>query len=161
MLLLTIWRRQQYGFTKLHAVCFPLLLLICGVLGAKVLYFIESGFTSFDGMSFFGAVYLVLLAMPLVGLAFRLRPMQSLDACAPCVASIIGFMRFGCYCAGCCGGVLCSIGTHHFRWPTQLMEGFGDMLILALLLNFEQQQEKTGCVVSFVLGDLWRYAVRN
>ena len=144
MLVLTLWRRKHYGLSVFSAVCFPLLLLICGVSGAKLLYFIESGFASFSGMSFFGAVYLVMLAMPLAGRLFHLNPGQTLDACAPCVASIIGFMRFGCFCAGCCGGIMCTVGSLTFRWPTQLMEGFGDMVILALLIHMEQEEQKQG-----------------
>ena len=144
MVVLTLWRRGNYGFSVASAVGFPLVLLICGVSGTKLLYYVESGFTSFGGMSFFGAVFLVLLLMPLAGLLFRLKPLQSLDACAPCVASIIGFMRFGCLCAGCCGGVMCNLGTLHFQWPTQLIEGFGDMLILGFLLHLEQQEKWQG-----------------
>ena len=151
MLILTLLRRKQYNLSVLSAICFPLFLLLCGISGAKLLFFIESGFTSISGMSFFGAVFLVLLLMPLVGLIFRLKPTQSLDACAPCVASIIAFMRFGCYCAGCCGGVLCVLGQHSFRWPTQLMEGFGDMMILAVLLYFEKKGNKRGLLYSIFL----------
>lgn len=144
MFVLTLLRRRIYGLSVFSAACFPLTLLLCGITGTKLLYYIESGFTSFSGMSFFGAVYLVMLLMPIIGLVFRLNPSQTLDACAPCVASIIGFMRFGCLCAGCCGGVLCSLGTRSFRWPTQLMEGFGDMLILGLLLSVERCEVKRG-----------------
>ena len=144
MFVLTMRRRNRYGLSVPSALCFPLLLLICGISGAKLLYFVENGFASFSGMSFFGAVYLVLLLMPLIGLLFRLRPLQTLDACAPCVASIIGFMRFGCFCAGCCGGVYCSVGSFSFRWPTQLIEGFADMMILGLLLSLEQKEENRG-----------------
>lgn len=151
MLVLTLWRRRRYSLSSLSAVCFPLLLLICGVSGAKLLYFVESGFASFNGMSFFGAVYLVLLLMPLMGQLFRMKPSQTLDACAPCVASIISFMRFGCFCAGCCGGVWCSVGSSSFRWPTQLMEGFGDLLILALLLQLEQRKEWWGLLYPIFL----------
>lgn len=151
MVVLTLWRRQQYGLSPLLAICFPLVLLVCGVSGTKLLYYIESGFTSFNGMSFFGAVFLVLLLMPLAGLLFRLKPLQSLDACAPCVASIIGFMRFGCLCAGCCGGVVCSVGNVSFRWPTQLLEGFGDMLILGLLLSLEQREGQRGLLYPLFL----------
>ena len=151
MLTLTLLRRKQYSLTVFSAICFPLVLLLCGISGAKLLFFIESGFTSFGGMSFFGSVFLVLLLMPLFGLMFRLKPLQSLDACAPCVASIIAFMRFGCYCAKCCGGVLCTFGTRSFRWPTQLIEGFGDMLILAVLLLLERRETKRGLLYPIFL----------
>ncbi len=151
MVVLTVLRRTRYKLSAFSAVCFPLLLLICGIAGAKLLYFVESGFASFEGMSFFGAVFLVLLLMPLVGLLFKLNPSQSLDACAPCVASIISFMRFGCFCAGCCGGIACAIGEYRFRWPTQLIEGLGDLLILAWLLTLEQKETKKGALYPMFL----------
>lgn len=144
MLVLTLWRRQRYNFSVLSACVFSVVLLAVGVLGAKLLFFVESSFTSFEGMSFFGSVYLVMLLMPIAGLLFRLKPAQMLDACAPCVASIISFMRFGCFCAGCCGGVMCIVGGYKFHWPTQLIEGFGDLWILALLLSLERQKDTNG-----------------
>lgn len=161
MLVLTLLRRKQYNLSVLSAIFFPLLLLLCGISGAKLLFFIESGFTSFGGMSFFGSVFLVLVLMPLIGLIFRLKPAQSLDACAPCVASIIAFMRFGCFCAGCCGGVLCTVGQQSFRWPTQLIEGFGDMLILAVLLFLEKKGSKKGWLypIFLVCYGVMRFAI--
>lgn len=161
MLVLTLLRRKYYNLSVFSAVCFPLLLLLCGISGAKLLFFIESGLVSFGGMSFFGAVFLVLMLMPLIGFIFRLKPAQSLDACAPCVASIIAFMRFGCFCAGCCGGVMCTIGQQSFRWPTQLMEGFGDMLILAVLLYIEKRGNRKGWLYPlFLLGyGVMRFAI--
>ena len=124
MLVLMILRRSRYSLSVAQASIYTLLLLVTGIAGAKLLYFFESGLESFSGMSFFGAVYLVLLAMPLVGLIFRMKPMDSLDACAPCVAAIVGFQRFGCY--------------------TQLMEGFGDMAVLCLLLTAEMREANRG-----------------
>jgi len=135
MLVLMLVRRHRYRLSIIQSVIYTLLLLITGVTGAKLLYFFECGMQSFSGMSFFGAVYLVLLAMPLVGLIFKIKPMESLDACAPCVAVIVGFQRFGCYCAGCCGGI--PLGSSGMLWPTQLMEGFCDMAILGFLLIAE------------------------
>lgn len=142
MLALMLLRRGRYALSVIQAVLYTLLLLITGISGAKLLYFFESGLKSFSGMSFFGAVYLVLLVMPLVGLAFKLKPMDSLDACAPCVAAIIGFQRFGCFWAGCCGGI--PFGTSGKIWPTQLMEGFGDMAILCFLLTAEGRESSRG-----------------
>ena len=135
MLVLMLVRRYRYRLSVMKATLFTLLLLITGIAGAKILYFFESGTQSFSGMSFFGAVYLVLFAMPIIGVMFKLKPMESLDACAPCVSAIVGFQRFGCYCAGCCGGI--PMGNVETLWPTQLMEGFCDMAILGFLLIAE------------------------
>lgn len=142
MLVLMLARRRAYSLSIIQSSIYTLLLLMTGIAGAKLLFFFECGMESFSGMSFFGAVYLVLLAMPLVGLLFKLKPKDSLDACAPCVAAIVGFQRFGCFCAGCCGGI--SIGNTAMVWPTQLMEGFGDMLILSILLYIEKKEDSRG-----------------
>ena len=142
MLILMLWRRNRFALSFRQAGLYTVLLLITGIAGAKLLFFFECGMESFSGMSFFGAVFLVLLVMPCVSLAFKLKPLASLDACAPCVAAIVGFQRFGCYCAGCCGGI--PMGSHDIVWPTQLMEGFGDMGILALLLWLEQRGKLRG-----------------
>ena len=137
MLVLMLVRRNRYKLSPINATLFTLLLLFTGIAGAKLLYFFECGMKDFSGMSFFGAVYLVLLGMPIIGMIFRLKPMESLDACAPCVAAIVGFQRFGCYCAGCCGGI--PMGGSGMLWPAQLMEGFFDMAILMFLLIAEEK----------------------
>lgn len=137
MLILMLWRRRQYAMSIAQAVWYTLLVLITGIVGSKLLFFLESGMKSFSGMSFFGAIYLVLLVMPILGFVFKLKPKVSLDACAPCGAVMVGFQRFGCYCAGCCGGI--AIGNSGRIWPTQLMEGFGDMGILMFLIWLERR----------------------
>lgn len=150
MLVLMLLRRHRYSLSIAQAVLYTLILLIIGIAGAKLLFFFESGLKSFSGMSFYGAVYLVLLAMPLIGFAFKLKPVDSLDACAPCVAAIIGFQRFGCYCAGCCGGI--PMGDRGAVWPTQLLEGVGDMAILCFLLTVEGREMSRGkCYPLFLL----------
>lgn len=149
MLVLMLVRRRKYSLSIMQATVYTLLLLATGIIGAKLLFFFECGMTSFSGMSFFGAVYLVALFMPWIGMLFRLKPLDSLDACAPCVAAIIGFQRFGCFFAGCCGGIL--IGNSEMAWPTQLIEGFGDMIILYLLLCIEKRASTNGKRYPFFL----------
>ena len=137
---LTLWRRQKYGLSMLSAVCFSMLLIITGTLGAKLLSFAKSGFTSFNGMAFYGSIFLNLLLVPLFGLPFRMKPAQSWDLSAPAAALLISCFRFGCYCAGCCGGVLCTIGSFTFRWPAQMLESFGDMVLTVILLRLEGKE---------------------
>ena len=149
MFLLLLLRRRQYGLSKVKAMLFCGLLLGCGIAGAKLLYFLESGGSSFSGMSFFGSVFLVPIAMPLIGNIMGIDAGKVPDLCAPCVASIISFMRFGCFCGGCCGGTYSSSG---FRWPTQLMEGFGDLLILFGLLYVEGKGKQGTLYPIFLVG---------
>ena len=39
---------------------------------------------------------------------------------------------------------MCTIGQQSFRWPTQLLEGFGDIMILAALLYMEKRGNRKG-----------------
>lgn len=144
IVVLTVVRRREYGLSVFRSILFPLVLVACGILGAKLLSFVKSGFTSFAGMAFYGAIFLIMLLMPLVGRLFRLTPVQTLDLSAPEVTSFISFFRFGCYCAGCCGGVICTIGSFTFRWPAQMLESFGDMVLTAVLLLMERREDNQG-----------------
>lgn len=151
MVALTVMRRQRYNLSVVRAVCFPVLLLVCDIIGAKLLFFVNSGFTSFNGMQLFGSVYLALLVMPRVGRLLQLKPAQTLDICAICGATLISFMRFGCFCAGCCGGIRCNIGQYRFFWPTQLMEATGALVMLWYLLQLDKDERMRGMLAPVFL----------
>lgn len=147
-MLLCVWfRRRRFHLTRLQSIFFALLIVVFGVIGAKVLYVLESlpdslkNGISLGGSSFFGAVFMVPLMMPLFAKVFRLTSCVVTDICAPCGAVMVGTMRFGCFLAGCCGGWIVYIGDYYFPWPTQIIESIGDFIILACLLRIE----KKGC----------------
>lgn len=147
---LMLRRRETYSLTRVQALLFTLLLTVCGLAGTKLLYIlenwretVENGLT-LGGQSFFGAVFLIPVLMALLGRLFSLPPGRSLDACAPCVASMIGFMRMGCFFNGCCGGWEAAVGSVHFHWPTQAVESLGDFCLLGLLLHMEEQERHPG-----------------
>ena len=147
---LMILRRQRYSLSVWKAGILGLALMIFAVVGAKLLYILESkGDTT--GMSLFGAVFLVLFCIPLISRFFSLSGNEALDACAPCGASVIGFVRFGCYLAGCCGGWYTTIAGRVFQWPTQLIESLCDFAILGLLLQMEQKEHKKGSLYAWFL----------
>ena len=142
MFLCTYHRRKLFEMQPWQCAAFTLLLTFVGVAGAMLLFFLESG--SFGGVSFFGSVFLIAVLMPFVGLLFRLKPGQTLDICGPCVAIMIGCMRFNCFLSGCCGGWEMCIGTFCFSWPTQAMDSLGDFTILLWLLHLEKLRKATG-----------------
>ena len=78
--------------------------------------------------------------MLLFGLAFRMNWCDTLDNSAVNVLGMLGTIRIGCFLNGCCGGTICTIGTRHFHWPTQLLEAVCDFGILAWLLLLESRQ---------------------
>lgn len=113
------------------------------------MYWLEHNGKSMSGMSFFGAVFLIPILMPAFGYYFDLKKIEILNLCAPCVASMIMFMRLGCFCAGCCGGMLSKIIG--FKWPTQLIESIGDFLILLWLLYLGNQKKKENLYAVFLI----------
>lgn len=143
LFILMFMRRNRYNLTVGQTVLFTLCVIVSGVFGTKVMFALESG-GRWSGFSFFGAVFIVPLLMMLLGRLVKLKPLQSLDACAPCGALMVGVMRIGCLIEGCCGGWLCTIGNTTFRWPTQIMECIADICILVLLLRKEKKDPGSG-----------------
>lgn len=134
MLICTWMRRERFGLNRLQCVLFALILTVCGIAGAKLLYILENiqdyinNTISGGGVSFFGSVYLIPLLMPLIGRLFGLKPSQTNDLCGPCVAVMIAAIRVGCLFNGCCGGRVVYVGDYYFAWPTQIMESVRNLL---------------------------------
>lgn len=150
-MLVCLWKRKErFSLNGLQCVVFTLLLTVVGFSGAKLLYILENirdtieNGISLGGVSFFGSVFLIPLLMPLIGRGFRLKPSETMDICGPCVAIMIGCMRFGCFMQGCCGGWLARIGDFTFVWPTQAVESIGDFSILLWLLHREENPQYHG-----------------
>lgn len=135
-------RRGIFHLVRWQCGALTALLTACGVAGAMLLYFLESG--KLGGVSFFGSVFLIPLLMPLLGLLFHLKPGQTNDLCAPCVAIMIGCMRVNCFLSGCCGGIEARLGDFRFTWPTQALDSIDDFLILFWLLQLESRGKGSG-----------------
>ena len=157
-LLVYTWsRRERFGLGRWQCVLFAALLTACGIAGAKLLYILENfqdvlnNRISGGGVSFFGSVYLVPLLMPLIGRLFGLKPSQTRDLCAPCVAVMIAFIRIGCLCNGCCGGRVVYVGEYYFAWPTQIMESIGDFLIFLWLSELEKKGKARGLLYPLLM----------
>ena len=134
-------RQKKYGIGSIKAVLFATAQLICGVLGCKILFILENiawvqknGLT-LGGFSFFGAVFLSPLLMPLVGRLLGLNLRNSLDCSAICILAMLGTIRIGCYLNGCCGGEVFNIGEYYFTLPTQLIECIFDFVLLVHLIK--------------------------
>ena len=150
VLMLLPKRRAMYRLSKPKSVLFATAVLIAGLLGCKILYVIECfkyvlkhGLT-IGGFSFFGAALLVPLLMLLVGKAFKLSPAESLDNSAVCVVAMLGTIRIGCFCNGCCGGRIFFFKNFDISFPTQLIELVCDSLILVWLLRTESRPGNSG-----------------
>ena len=150
VLMLLKYRRIMYGLRAVKAVIFATIVLILGVLGCKLLFILENipwvlknGFT-FGGFSFYGAVLLIPLLIPLFGKMLRLDARASLDSAAICIVAMLGTIRIGCFLNGCCAGRIFTIGEYVFSFPTQLIECVCDFLILVFLLRKEKKGGSEG-----------------
>ena len=152
VLMLLKRRRTLYGLRPAQAILFSVIVLILGILGCKLLFILENipwilknGFT-FGGFSFFGAVLLIPLLIPLCTKPLRLDARASLDASAVCIVAMLGTIRIGCFLNGCCGGEIFTIGTCDVAFPTQLIECACDFAILAYLLKKEAKGDCRGAL---------------
>lgn len=153
---LMVVQKKLYGLKGRQCVVLTLLLAAVGMTGVRLLAILEhwqellQGMPA-GGMSFFGSVFLVPLVMPLFGRLFRLRPRQTLDICAPCVAGIVGVMRVNCRLTGCCGGRLIEYMGRTIVVPTQIIDGAWDFLLMGVLLYWNLKQKKEGAAYPLFL----------
>ena len=145
---LLVIRHKQYRLPAWKAALLGLVFAAFAFLGAKLHFMLENpGDTG--GMLLYGGYLMVVIAIPLISRFFSLGKTESLDACTPCGAAMVGFVRFGCYLAGCCGGCYTTVGGRVFQWPTQLMECLWDFVVLGILLQMEQKEHKTGSLYAW------------
>lgn len=159
MFLCVLMRRRRYCLSILQSILLTLFLAVCGLTGAKFLSILqnlpkslENGI-SLAGGSFFGAVLLIPMLMPLLGKPLHLKPSTTMDICAPCGPIMVGCMRIACTLCGCCGGWVMYIGKIYFAWPTQIMECIGDIGLFFWLMHREKKGQKEGTLYPlFMLG---------
>ena len=143
-------RRERYNLSCFQSIVFSTTELICGILGCKLLFVLENmdwvkknGFT-FGGFSFYGAVFLIPLIMPLICKLIKINLRDSLDNSAICIIAMLGAIRFGCFLNGCCGGRVFHIGDFYFTLPVQLIESAYDFIVLFMLLKYEKERVACG-----------------
>jgi len=161
MIVINIRRCSQYNYTKAFAFFSSLLLFIFGYIGAKLLYIIETlgnstaNGTSFSsGFSFYGAVFFIPIEVFLFCKVFKINFARYLDFLTPAIVIMLTFIRVGCFCSGCCGGV-----TYHLFsvnrplvFPSQLVECGLDVLLLDRIIHYENENKFTGYRYSILLG---------
>ena len=126
--------RKKYQIPVWKTVCLCILLTAIGLLGTKIMAFIESG--SFAGRSFFGAVFLIPVLMSVLALAFREKISAVLDMTAPSVCVMLALMKVKCLIDGCCGG---KVIYHNSQFqpvffPSQAVEAAVALCIAILLI---------------------------
>ena len=127
-------RRWQAGLPMWKTLLSAAVLTVLGVLGAKLMFLIESGFWA--GTSFYGAVFFPPLFMVLLALLLRVPPLTLLDLCAPAECVMLAILKMQCAVNGCCVGILLTItadGTY-IRFPSQIIELLNALVLMVMLL---------------------------
>ncbi len=141
MSILCTARRKIVGIKVWQSLLTGVLLAVFGFIGAKILYSIESikdiienGF-SFGGVSFYGTVFFMPIAIRLMALMFKKESKAFIDFCTPAGLLMLACIRVGCYMEGCCHGI--TIVVNGLRWmiPVQLIEASLDFLLLFIILR--------------------------
>lgn len=152
----------RFGITRLDVSHLALWSFLGAIVGARLLFMMlnynVAVFTLREfctlgaldgGFSFHGG----LLAGGLVGVVIawreKLPVWRFADIFAPGLAAATFFMRLGCLCNGCDYGVAATVawaiplhGT--LRHPIQLYEGFGNLLLLPLLIRLNRKPLRSG-----------------
>lgn len=143
----SVFRAKRYPIPLPKAVLITVLLVIYGYAGAKLLHLIEypgAPLSLTGGMSFFGSVYFIPIAIFFTAAALRIPYGTAMDFITPNVPWALTFLRVGCYFSGCCGGRPISLFGNTFVPPVQLMECALDLVLCLLLLFWERRDRYPG-----------------
>ncbi len=96
------------------------------------------------GFVFYGGLLGAIGALYLYGKVRKINTDDLLQTAAPCFPLFHAFGRIGCFMAGCCYGIPCSVGfplavePDVKRFPVQLVEAFACIVLFVLLLVAEK-----------------------
>lgn len=142
MTIVNIIMHKKFKISVFKAILMSVIVNIFAIAGALLMFKLENiGNENFynNGLSFFGTVLFLPLFMKLFDLIFKTG--FTSDKWGLTIPLELTFVRFGCFLAGCCGGVISEFGLHFAtdieevtRVPIQLFECFFDFSIFILLL---------------------------
>jgi phosphatidylglycerol:prolipoprotein diacylglycerol transferase len=167
------WESRRIGLPEEKILDLFFFMIVTGLLGSRILYFINSGNNFWaDPLQFFrlwegGLVFQGgVIACVFVAIWFckrhQLGFFKTGDVFMPALALGHGFGRIGCFLAGCCFGRQCDPGfplAVHFPYladgiappaiplyPTQLFESMGEFAVFFILLTYRKRKPFDGAV---------------
>lgn len=135
---------KTYKIKTWKNVPIAVLLCACGILGAKIMFFVENGF--WGGNSFFGAILLIPLLFWIAALIFCIPYPQLLDICAPAECVMLVLLKINCYLEKCCYGFVMyrTASFETVRFPSQIVEAVNGLLIMILLMRVIRRKQHIG-----------------
>jgi phosphatidylglycerol---prolipoprotein diacylglyceryl transferase len=152
--------------------------LIAGLVGARILYVIQSVDNFWQdplilirvwegGLVFQGGVIGSFIVAIWYCRRHEMRFMQNADVFAPALSFGHALGRIGCFFAGCCYGKQCAVDFPLAivfpqiaggiapagvpLYPTQLLESFGEILIFTFLVSYRKRKKFDGAVILLYL----------
>lgn len=150
MLGVGLLRRKQYKMYVWQVVVSMIFLLIVGVLGTLLLFYIENG--KWGGTSFYGSIFLIPIIFVLVTSILKVPYGKIMDFCAAPICAMLAVMKCRCIQAGCCGGRLLSFsGNIKIRFPSRIAELIVILIIMCVLIYLERREKYANKIYSIFL----------
>lgn len=147
--ILVMSKRYQISWWK--GVLTTVLLTVVGTVGTRLMYYIEN--RVIGGLSFYGAVFLVLLVFPIIALLLRVPCGKILDLCAVGECIMLALMKLHCIIGGCClGRVMFTTGAGTaVRFPSRIVEMITALVIFTILFHWAWKGKNRGILYSLYL----------
>lgn len=101
------------------------------------------------GGNYFGGLFLAPVLWLIICCIFMVDPLKKIDIATIFMPVCLVFVKIGCYCAGCCAGILWEHGPYNHKpqnpgnqVPVQLIEAFWALLIFVFLLWYRKRAKK-------------------
>lgn len=138
----------KYNLSRSKSILLPIIFLFLSFLGGKLLYIAENfkyiKEFSFSGLSLFGAIFLILLATPIIAVIFKTEVLMMYDYLTPFGLILLSCVRTGCFFNGCCEAKTIWVGNNPIVLPVQLFEVILDLLILDVCLHVGEKFFESG-----------------
>lgn len=126
-------------------------LTMIGVIGTKLMGFIESG--TFEPFSYYGGVlFLPILVIPLCKL-LRIPYGQMMDFSGYTICAVLAIMKIDCAIVGCCGGrflfYLSDWTAVYF--PSQIIESLNGFILMLVLMKLATKEQYKYMIYPFYL----------
>lgn len=132
-------------------VAFSIVVVPVGLFCAKLMRLIEAG--TWEGMSFYGAVFFAPLLMVPFGLLLKIKPADMLDLGGPSGCVALAFLKIQCYITGCCYGMILwyQENGRPVRFPSQIVEVVCGVIVLIVLLMIIRSGKQKGYIYAWFL----------
>ena len=149
MFVTVLRRREKNNLSVPQALKFTLLMIAVSLVGTFVMGYVS--WNVIGAKDIFGAIFLLIPTMPFVGRLFGLTSGQAFDLTAMCMLVVHFFVRIGCYCAGCCEGIVIYTDDSYFQFPYIITMCLVNILMILWFLRIELRANKQGVLYPLFL----------